>query len=50
MRKADNLTAICEPTIYTVWNRQHLTTQQASTACYRYSFTFTVSYHPITDY
>jgi hypothetical protein len=26
MREADNLTALCEPIIYTMWNFQHLTT------------------------
>jgi hypothetical protein len=33
VRKADNLTAICEPTVYTMWDPQHLTTLQASTVC-----------------
>jgi hypothetical protein len=37
--RADNLTAICEPVVYTVWGFQHLATLQASTACYRDSFT-----------
>jgi hypothetical protein len=31
VRKADNLAAICEPIVYTMWNPQHLTTLQAST-------------------
>jgi hypothetical protein len=35
VHKADNLTAVCEPTVYTVWDPQHLTALQASTACYR---------------
>jgi hypothetical protein len=26
VRMADNLTAICEPIVYTVWDPQHLTT------------------------
>jgi hypothetical protein len=26
VRRADNLTAICEPIVYTMWNPQHLTT------------------------
>jgi hypothetical protein len=40
MRKADNLTAICEPTVYKMWEPQHLLTIWASTACYRDSFTY----------
>jgi hypothetical protein len=38
--EADNLTAIYEPTVYTMWLPQHLTTLQASTAFYRDSFNF----------
>jgi hypothetical protein len=34
VRRADNLTAICEPTVYTTRDPQHLTTLLASTACY----------------
>jgi hypothetical protein len=41
-RKADNLTAICEPTVYKMWEPQHLTALWASTACYRDTFTFTL--------
>jgi hypothetical protein len=26
VRRADKLTAICEPTVYTMWDPQHLTT------------------------
>jgi hypothetical protein len=26
VRKADNLTAVCEPIVYTVWDPLHLTT------------------------
>jgi hypothetical protein len=37
-RKADNLTAIYEPIINTIWNPRHFTTLQASTAHYRDSF------------
>jgi hypothetical protein len=37
---ADNFTAICELTVYTVWDPQHLTTMYTSTACYGNSFTF----------
>jgi hypothetical protein len=39
-RKADNPTAICEPIVSAMWDPQHLTTLQASTGCYRDSFTF----------
>jgi hypothetical protein len=34
-RKADNLTAICEPIVYKMWEPQRLTTLRASTTCYR---------------
>jgi hypothetical protein len=40
VRKADNLTAICEPTVYKMWEPRRLTTLLASTSCYRDSFTF----------
>jgi hypothetical protein len=36
-RNAD-LTAICEPTVYKMWEPRRLTTLWASTACYRGSF------------
>jgi hypothetical protein len=39
MRKADNLTAICDPIVYKIWERRHLITLWASMACYRDSFT-----------
>jgi hypothetical protein len=39
-RKADNLTAICEPIVYKMWEPQHLTTLWDSTACYRDTFTY----------
>jgi hypothetical protein len=39
-RKADNLTATCEPTVQKMWEPQHLTTLWAFTAFYRDSFTF----------
>jgi hypothetical protein len=42
VRKADNLTAICEPTIWTMWDSRHFTNLQASTACYDHSLTFYV--------
>jgi hypothetical protein len=32
--KADNLTAICEPNVYTMWEPRHLTTLKASMACW----------------
>jgi hypothetical protein len=38
VRKADNLTAICEPTVHILWGPQHLTALYASTACYGVSF------------
>jgi hypothetical protein len=40
-RKADNLTAICEPTVKKMWEPRRLTTLWASTASYRDRFTFT---------
>jgi hypothetical protein len=39
VRGADNLTTICEPIIWTMWDPQHLATLSASTACYGDSFT-----------
>jgi hypothetical protein len=39
-RKTDNLTDICEPIVYKMWEPRRLTTLWASTACYRDSFTF----------
>jgi hypothetical protein len=41
-RKADNLTAICVPIVYKMWEPRRLTTIWNSTACYRDSFTFYV--------
>jgi hypothetical protein len=38
-RKADNLTDICEPIFYKMWQPRRLTTLWASTACYTDSFT-----------
>jgi hypothetical protein len=37
--KADNLTAICEPIVYKMWEPQHLTALWVSTARYRDTFT-----------
>jgi hypothetical protein len=39
-RKADYLTAVCEPIIYKMWEPQPFTNLWASTACYRHSFAF----------
>jgi hypothetical protein len=39
-RGGDNLTAICEQTVYKMWEPRHLTTLWAFTGCYRDSFTF----------
>jgi hypothetical protein len=39
-RKADNLTDICEPNVYKMWQHRRLTTLWASMACYRDSSTF----------
>jgi hypothetical protein len=38
-RKADSLTAICEPTVYKMWGPRRLKALWASTACDRDSFT-----------
>jgi hypothetical protein len=40
MCETDNLTAIYEPIIWKMWDPRRITTQWASTACYRDSFTF----------
>jgi hypothetical protein len=39
-READNLTAICEPIVYKMWQPRRLTTLRAFMACYRDSFMF----------
>jgi hypothetical protein len=44
-RKADNLTAICEPTVYKMWEPRYLTTLWTSTACYTDSFIFNIKNH-----
>jgi hypothetical protein len=41
--KADNLTAICEPTVQKMWEPRCLRTLWTSMACYRDSFTFFTS-------
>jgi hypothetical protein len=38
VRSVDNLTLACEPTVLTMWDPQHLTTLEASTAWYGDSF------------
>jgi hypothetical protein len=40
VRKADNLTAICEPIVQRMWEPRRLTTIWAFTTCYRDRFTF----------
>jgi hypothetical protein len=37
-RGADNLTAICERTVWKMWELRRLTTLWASTACYSFTF------------
>jgi hypothetical protein len=39
VRKADNLTAICEPIIWKMWEPRRLTNLWDSMACYRDNFT-----------
>jgi hypothetical protein len=41
-RNADNLTGICEPIVYIMWERRRLTTLWASTASYMDSFIFSL--------
>jgi hypothetical protein len=41
--KADNVTAICNLIVYTMWQARCLTTLLASTPYYRDSFTFIVA-------
>jgi hypothetical protein len=43
-RKADNLTAICDPIVWKMWEPRRLTILWAFTACYRDSFTFISAY------
>jgi hypothetical protein len=47
-RKADNLTAICEPIVYKMWEPQHLTTLWVSTASYRNTFSSLPCTVPLT--
>jgi hypothetical protein len=46
-RKADNLTVICEPNVYTMWDPRRLTILWDSIACYKVSFTFSFHYFTI---
>jgi hypothetical protein len=39
-RKAENLTVICQTIVQSMWEPQHFTNLQDSTACYRDNFTF----------
>jgi hypothetical protein len=43
-RKADNLSAICEPIVGKMWEYRRLTNLWASTACYRNNFTFLITF------
>jgi hypothetical protein len=49
VRKVDNLTAICEPIVWKMWEPRRLTTLWASEACYRDSFIFSLSFN-ITNF
>jgi hypothetical protein len=42
VHEANNLTAICEPIVYTIWDPQHFTTLSA---CYRDSFSALAKFH-----
>jgi hypothetical protein len=44
-RKADNLTAICEPIVKKMWEPRRVTTLWVSTACYSDSFAFFTFLH-----
>jgi hypothetical protein len=46
-RGADNLTAVCEPIVYRMWEPRRFTTLWVFMACYRDSFTFTLPYSPV---
>jgi hypothetical protein len=47
VRKAGNLTAICEPSVQKMWEPRRLTTLWAFTVCYRVTFTFTFFIYPL---
>jgi hypothetical protein len=42
--KANNLTAICEPIVWKMWEPRRLTALWASAVCYRDSFTLLLLY------
>jgi hypothetical protein len=44
MRKAENLTAICEPIFWKMWDPRCVTNKWACMACYRDSFAFILSF------
>jgi hypothetical protein len=46
-RKADNLSAICEPIVYKMWVPRRLTSQWVSMACYRDNFSFYFKLNPL---
>jgi hypothetical protein len=48
-RKTDNLTAICEPIVWKLWEPRRLTTLWAFTACYRDNFTLTARSETLRD-
>jgi hypothetical protein len=48
-RKANNLTAICVPTVKKMRDSQYLTTLWASTACYRKIFAFRFAFSSESD-
>jgi hypothetical protein len=43
VRKADNLTAICEPTVWEMWEPRRLTIPWTSATYYRDSYTFSIT-------
>jgi hypothetical protein len=45
--KADNLTAICEPIVWKMWEPRRLTILWALTACYRDRFTLSFCFVPL---
>jgi hypothetical protein len=47
-RKADNLTAICQPIVYKMWETRRLTNLWASTVCYKDSFAFHMHVYIVT--
>jgi hypothetical protein len=47
-RNDDNLTAICQPTAYKMWDPRRLTTLSASMACYKDIFIYFYFYFALT--